>query len=90
MAMKTSKNSDQVGLLGKGSYHPLLDGCSFFDIALAYILLRQLIVGGVEKEEGGYASSPRVGKYHNNRVIKCEFDRIECRFCDFALLPLTM
>ncbi|ADV88375.1 hypothetical protein VVMO6_03353 [Vibrio vulnificus MO6-24/O] len=40
MAMKTSKNSDQVGLLGKGSYHPLLDECSFFDIALAYILLR--------------------------------------------------
>ncbi|ASM97863.1 TPA: hypothetical protein I7750_16800 [Vibrio vulnificus] len=62
MAMKTSKNSDQVGLLGKGSYHPLLDGCSFFDIALAYILLRQLIVGGVEKEEGGLRLFPQSGQ----------------------------
>ncbi|EGQ9301146.1 hypothetical protein F7U75_09090 [Vibrio vulnificus] len=62
MAMKTSKNSDQVGLLGKGSYHPLLDGCSFFDVALAYILLRQLIVGGVEKEEGVLRLFPQSGQ----------------------------
>ncbi|RZP99796.1 hypothetical protein D8T54_04675 [Vibrio vulnificus] len=59
---ENQQNSDQVGLLGKGSYHPLLDGCSFFDIALAYILLRQLIVGGVEKEEGVLRLFPQSGQ----------------------------
>lgn len=47
------KLTEHLLLLVKGSYHPLLDDCSFLYSLSPYILLIKIIVGVVEKEEEG-------------------------------------